>query len=79
MVFEKMIKKNAKPKSATFWIGLVPIIGGIVEIVDKFTPLGMFADLAYAAFQDTSPFMLIMMGAGTITMRASIPTVGSMK
>lgn len=79
MVFEALIKKYIRPKSATFWIGMMPIIGGLIQIADYFVPMGTAYTVSYVVFGDTSPFILIMTGAGTITMRASIPPIGYMK
>lgn len=67
-----MIKKYFKTKSATFWIGMMPIAGGLIEIVDAFIPLGYLSAVTYAMFGDAQPFTLIMAGAGTITMRAAL-------
>jgi len=79
VVFETLIRKYVRVKSATFWIGLVPLIGGIIELVDAFTPMGYASTLSYALFGDASPFMLILTGAGTITMRAAINPMGHLR
>jgi hypothetical protein len=61
------------PHSKTFWIGLLMIVSGILEFVDVFYPLGWLGYLLTAAYGQTSPFMLILMGSGTVTMRAALP------
>lgn len=71
--------KYVIPKSATFWIGIVMIISGTLMIVDAFYPLGVIGQVLYAAYGETSPFMLVIMGAGTVTMRAALPNIGSGK
>lgn len=61
------------PHSKTFWIGLLMVVSGILMIVDVFYPLGLLGYLLAAAYGNTSPFMLILMGSGTVTMRAALP------
>ncbi len=61
------------PHSKTFWIGLLMMVSGILMIVDVFHPLGLLGYLLTAAYGNTSPFMLILMGSGTVTMRAALP------
>lgn len=61
------------PHSKTFWIGLIMVVSGVLMIVDVFYPLGLLGYLLTAAYGNTSPFMLILMGSGTVTMRAALP------
>lgn len=61
------------PHSKTFWIGLIMVVSGVLMIVDVFYPLGFLGYLLTAAYGNTSPFMLILMGSGTVTMRAALP------
>lgn len=61
------------PHSKTFWIGLLMVVSGILMIIDVFYPLGLLGYLLTAAYGQTSPFMLILMGSGTVTMRAALP------
>lgn len=71
--------RYVRPRSATFWIGIVMILSGILELVDIFYPLGVIGHLLNAAYGETSPFMLVIMGAGTVTMRAALPNIGGGK
>ena len=54
------------------------VVSGILEFVDVFFPLGLLGYLLTAAYGNMSPFMLILMGSGTITMRSALPDVKGM-
>lgn len=71
--------KYFRPKSATFWIGILMIISGILLVIDAFQPIGVLGLVLSAAYGDTSPFMLIILGCGTVTMRAALPHIGGTK
>lgn len=79
MVFEKITQKYIRIKSGTFWIGVIFVMGGIVELIDAFLPLGYVSAICYAVFGDNSPFMLMLTGSGIITMRGAIPPTWYMK
>lgn len=57
---------------------MLPIAGGVIEFVDTFTSLGLVSEVCRAAFGGTSPFMLVLIGSGTITMRAAMPDIRSL-
>lgn len=71
--------KYVRPKSATFWIGILMIVSGVLQVVDAFYPLGAVGLVLSAAYGDMSPFMLIIIGSGTVTMRAALPHIGGQK
>jgi hypothetical protein len=71
--------KYIRPKSATFWIGILMIISGVLLVIDAFQPLGILGPVLTAAYGDMSPFMLIICGSGTVTMRAALPNIGGKK
>lgn len=77
MVFQKV--KYYLPHSRTYWIGILMVVSGVLEFVDVFFPLGMLGYLLTAAYGNTSPFMLIIMGSGTITMRSALPDARGMQ
>lgn len=60
------------PKSRTYWIGMIMLVSGVLMIIDAIWSLGLLGLALNAAYGDTSPFMLILAGSGTITMRAAI-------
>jgi len=71
--------KYIRPKSATFWIGILMIVSGVLQVVDALYPLGVIGLVLSAAYGETSPFMLIIIGSGTVTMRAALPHIGGPK
>ena len=71
--------KYLRPKSATFWIGILMILSGVLLVIDVFHPLGIIGLVLSAAYGETSPFMLIILGSGTVTMRAALPNIGGSK
>jgi hypothetical protein len=60
------------PESKSFWIGMLLVVSGILEFVDAFYPLGMLNTLLLAAYGDMPPFVLILWGTGTITLRRAM-------
>lgn len=51
---------------------MIMVISGVLMIIDGVMPLGWLGFALSAAYGDMSPFMLILTGSGTITMRAAI-------
>jgi hypothetical protein len=66
------MKRYVIPESVTFWIGVLMMVSGVLEFVDFFVPLGWLGYILTAAYGNMSPFMLILTGSGTVTMRAAI-------
>lgn len=70
--------KYYKPQSATWWIGLAMLACGVLLFIDSMWSLGFIGDILRGAFGATTPFMLIVYGGGTITMRGALPDVRGM-
>jgi hypothetical protein len=60
------------PESKSFWIGVLLIVSGILGFVDALYPLGPIKTLIGAAYGEMPPFVLILWGSGTITLRRAM-------
>lgn len=67
------MKKYIKPKSLTFWAGMIPLASGIVLAVSRsvpaLQPIGAVLD---AVYDGATPGTLINAGIGAIGLRAAL-------